>query len=435
MEVSGQTSVVSKCEQKKSMNKRILCLALCGVLFALCFPADAQQQSKIPKIGWLGVRPVASDTGPELFRREFRALGYVEGKNIVFEYRSADDKLDRLTTLADELVRLKVDVLLASATPAAVAAKNATRTIPIVFYGGFDPVALGLVDSLARPGGNVTGFTSIAVVLVGKRLELLKETVPKLSRVALLWNPRDPGSARQWKESQVAARELGLQLHSMEVGSAEKLDGAFKEATKTRSAALATTSSAFVDNHKKPIADLAAKSRLPAIYHQASFIADGGLMSYGADDTEHYRRVAVIVDKILKRRQARGSSCRATEEVRVYHQSEGCKADRPNDSAECVSAGGSSNSVRREGSGVNVTVRHKREGSRPKIGELNGKTWEKRRSKYLGISGTGSQVIVVYDQLIDFEGSLIRIYEPVIGHVVPGIKLGFGHAVCAVSRG
>jgi putative ABC transport system substrate-binding protein len=163
-----------------------------------------------------------------------------------------------------------------------------------------DPVADGLLDSLARPGGNVTGFTPIADVLVGKRLELLKETVANLSRIALLWNPRDPGSARQWKESQVAARELGLQPHSMEVGSAEKLDGAFKEATKTRSAALATTSSAFVDNHKKPIADLAAKSRLPAIYHAASFIADGGLMSYGADDTEHYRRVAVIVDKILE---------------------------------------------------------------------------------------------------------------------------------------
>jgi putative tryptophan/tyrosine transport system substrate-binding protein len=300
MEVSGQTSVVSKCEQKKSMNKRILCLALCGVLFALCFPADAQQQSKIPKIGWLGVRPVASDTGSELFRREFRALGYVEGKNIVFEYRSADDKLDRLTTLTDELVRLKVDVLLAAATPAAVAAKNATRTIPIVFYGGFDPVALGLVDSLARPGGNVIGFTSIAVVLVGKRLELLKETVPKLSRVAVLWDPRNPGSEQQWKESQLPARELGLQLHSIEVSSADKFEGAFKEATKAHNTAAALMASPFFYSNQKQIADLATKNRLPAIYPRGEFVASGGLMSYGADDTEHYRRVAVIVDEILK---------------------------------------------------------------------------------------------------------------------------------------
>jgi putative ABC transport system substrate-binding protein len=302
MEVSGQKSVVSKCEQKKSMNKRILCLALCGVLFALCFPADAQQQSKVPKIGWLGVRPVASDTGPELFRREFRALGYVEGKNIVFEYRSADDKLDRLTTLADELVRLKVDVLLASATPAAVAAKNATRTIPIVFYGGFDPVALGLVDSLARPGGNVAGFTTIAVVLVGKRLELLKETVPKLSRVAVLWDPRNPGSAQQWKESQLPARELGLQLHSIEVSSADKFEGAFKEAIKAHNTAAALMASPFFYSNQKQIADLATKNRLPAIYPRGEFVASGGLMSYGADQDEPIRRATVLVDKILKGR-------------------------------------------------------------------------------------------------------------------------------------
>jgi putative ABC transport system substrate-binding protein len=284
------------------MNKRILRLALCGVLFALCFPADAQQQSKIPKLGWLGVRPVASDTGPELFRREFRALGYVEGKNIVFEYRSADDKLDRLTTLADELVRLKVDVLLASATPAAVAAKNATRTIPIVFYGGFDPVALGLVDSLARPGGNVTGFTSIAVVLVGKRLELLKETVPKLSRVAVLWDPRNPGSEQQWKESQLPARELGLQLHSIEVSSADRFEGAFKEATKAHNTAAALMASPFFYSNQKQIADLATKNRLPAIYPRGEFVASGGLMSYGADQDEPIRRATVLVDKILKGR-------------------------------------------------------------------------------------------------------------------------------------
>ena len=180
------------------MSRKISCFALCALLFALCVSAEAQQQSKAPnKLGWLGIRPAASDPGPKEFGREFRTLGYVDGKNILFEYRSADDKLERLPALADELVRLKVDVLLAGTTPAAVAAKNATRTIPIVFYGGFDPVALGLVDSLARPGGNVTGFTAIAVALAGKRLELLKEIIPKLSRITVLWDPQNPGSAQQ----------------------------------------------------------------------------------------------------------------------------------------------------------------------------------------------------------------------------------------------
>ena len=287
-------------DKEKDMKKKIAVLTLCVLLFALCVSAEAQQQSKIPKIGWLGVRPAASDPGPEEFGREFRALGYVEGKNIVFEYRSADDKLDRLPALADELVRLKVDVLLASTTPAAVAAKNATRTIPIVFYGGFDPVALGLVDSLARPGGNVTGFTSIAVALAGKRLELLKETVPKLSRVAVLWDPQNPGSAQQWKESQLPARELGLQLHSIEASSADKFEAAFKEATKARSAAIALMASPFFYSNQKQLADLAIKNRLPAIYPREEFVAAGGLMSYGSDRTESFRRVAVFVDKILK---------------------------------------------------------------------------------------------------------------------------------------
>ena len=281
-------------------DKKITGLAVVAMLLTLSLVAQAQQQSKIPKIGWLGVRPAASDTGRELFGREFRALGYVEGKNIVFEYRSADDKLDRLPALADELVRLKVDVLLASTTPAAVAAKNATRTIPIVFVGGFDPVALGLVDSLARPGGNITGFTSIASVLTGKRLELLKETVPKLSRVAVLWDPQNPGSAQQWKESQLPARELGLQLHSIEVSSADKFEGAFKEATKARSAALAIMASPFFYSNQKQLADLATKNRLPAIYPRENFVASGGLMSYGADEAEPWRRAASMVDRILK---------------------------------------------------------------------------------------------------------------------------------------
>jgi putative ABC transport system substrate-binding protein len=195
---------------------------------------------------------------------------------------------------------LKVDVLVINSTPAALAAKNATRTIPIVFFGVSDPVVAGLVDSLARPGGNVTGFTNIAPVLVGKRLELLKETIPKLTRVAVLWDPQAPGSTQQWKESQLPARELNLQLHSMEVSSADKYEDAFKEVTKARSAALAVTQNPLATSNRKRVSDLAAKNRLPAIYPRRDFVESGGLMSYGPDLAEPQRRAAIYVDKILK---------------------------------------------------------------------------------------------------------------------------------------
>ncbi len=284
------------------MKKRILvfcAFGACSLRFAS--HAEAQQQGKMPKIGWLSPGSAASTARIDLFLREFRKLGYVEGKNITFERRSADDKLDRLPGLADELVRLKVDVLLTPGGNGALALKNATRTIPIVFIGAVsDPVAAGLVDSLARPGGNITGFTNIAAVLAGKRLELLKETVPKLSRVAVLWDPQNPGAAQQWKESQLPARELGLQLHSMEVSSADQYEGAFKEAIKARSAALAVTQHTLATSHQKLIADLATKNRLPAMYFRGDFVESGGLMSYGADQDEPYRRAASMVDKILK---------------------------------------------------------------------------------------------------------------------------------------
>jgi len=263
--------------------------------------AAAEPQTKVSKIGWLSDRS-ASAPAPvlALFRRELRALGYVEAKNIAIEYRSAEDKPERLPALADELVHLKVDVLFAPSTNLALVAKNATKTIPIVFVGSGDPVAAGLVDSLARPGGNVTGFTRIGTVLIGKRLELLKETIPQLSRVALLWNPQDPGSRQEWKESQLPARELGLQLHSMEVSSVEKIDSAFKEAAKAGSGALAEATSSLFTTNQKRIAALAKKYRLPAIHSRGDRVDSGGLMSYGADQAEPYKRAASMVDKILK---------------------------------------------------------------------------------------------------------------------------------------
>jgi putative ABC transport system substrate-binding protein len=265
--------------------------------------AQAQQQAKTPKIGFLASGAASRSTSifrSEVFRQKLRELGYVEGKNIAFESRYGEDNFDRLPALADELVRLKVDILVINTTPAALAAKNATRTIPIVFLGVSDPVAVGLVDSLARPGGNITGFTNIAPVLAGKRLELLKETVPKLSRVAVLWDPKAPGSTQQWKESQLPARELGLQLFSMEVSSADRYEGAFKEAIKARSVALAATQNPLAGSNRKLIADLAEKHRLPAIYPGRGFVESGGLMSYGPDLAEPQRRAAVYVDKILK---------------------------------------------------------------------------------------------------------------------------------------
>jgi ABC-type uncharacterized transport system substrate-binding protein len=263
--------------------------------------AEAQPQARIPKLGWLSMRPPSGSTwGLELFRVEFRKLGYVEGKHFTFELRSAENKIERLPALAEELVRLKVDVLIASSTAEALAAKNATRTIPIVFTLVADPIAAGLIDSLAHPGGNITGTTSIANVLSGKRLELLKETVPKLSRVAVLWNPQDTGSRQQWNDSQLAGRELGLQLHSMVVSNVDKIDSAFKDAVKARSAAVAVTQSALFDPNQKQIPDLAAKHRLPSISIRGEYVDNGGLMSYGPDRADFFRRAAVMVDKILK---------------------------------------------------------------------------------------------------------------------------------------
>ena len=273
-------------------------------LLTLLIPAspqltEAQQPAKVAKIGGL-VSGGGLASGREILQRELHALGYVEGKNIAFEYRYSDGKIDRFSALADELVRLKVDVLVTSSTSATVAAKKAARTIPIVFLNVGDPVASGLVDSLARPGGNVTGITSIDSVLAGKRLELLKETIPNLSRVAVLWNPQDQGSTQQWKESQLAARELSLQLRSMEVTSADKYEDVFKKAIKARIAALSVTQHPLASSNRKRIVDLVTKNRLPAIYSRGDYVTSGGLMSYGRDETEPYRRVASMVDKILK---------------------------------------------------------------------------------------------------------------------------------------
>ena len=245
----------------------------------------------MPKIGWLSPGSAASAARIDLFLREFRKLGYVEGKNVTFERRSADDQLTRLAGLADELVRMKLDVLLTPGGDGALALKKVTSTIPIVFIGAVsDPIAAGLMDSLARPGGNITGFTNVAADLTGKRLRSYSnKPSPKLSHVAVLWDPQNPLAGRkQWKESQQPARDLGLQLHSMEVSSADQYEGAFKESIKARSAALAVTQHTLATSHQKLITDLATKNRLPSMYFGEILSNTGGLMSYAADQEEPY---------------------------------------------------------------------------------------------------------------------------------------------------
>jgi putative tryptophan/tyrosine transport system substrate-binding protein len=299
--VKGRQQVIGN-SQTETVGKKVLLFAFVIAFLSSVPLAEAQQQAKLPKIGWLGAGPASVPGGAsELFSRELRRLGYVNGKNIAIEYRYATNKLDQLPALADELVRLKVDLLVTGGSNGALAAKNATKTIPIIFYNvASDPVTLGLVDSLARPGGNITGFSTISGVLIGKRLELLKEIIPRLARVAVLWDPQNSGSAQQWKDSQLPARELGLQLYSMEISSADKFESVFQESARAGSDALTVTQNPLITSRRKQVADLATKSRLPTMYHQRDFVESGGLMSYGTDQIEPYRRAAVFVDKILK---------------------------------------------------------------------------------------------------------------------------------------
>jgi putative ABC transport system substrate-binding protein len=252
------------------MNKNSIFLLAIFVMMTSLYAA-AQQPAKILKIGWLGAgSPSSASIGGVLFWQEFRKLGYVEGKNLVTVHRNADNKLDRLPDLAEELIHLKVDVIVTGGTNAALAAKRATTTIPIVVMNISDPVTDGLVDSLARPGGNLTGFSIMSGVLAGKRLELLKEAIPKLARVAMLWDPKNRGSSGQWKESQLVARELRLQLHSMAISSPNKLESAFPEAVKAGSGALTVTQNPILTSNRARV--LAAKHRLPAIYSQKDFV-------------------------------------------------------------------------------------------------------------------------------------------------------------------
>ena len=274
------------------------------VLLALGVTAEAQQPKKLPRLGYLSSGDPASESArSEPFRQALSKLGYIEGQNISTEYRYAEGKRDRFHELAAELVRLKVDIIVVGGGDEWIrAAKNATKTIPIIMMGtGSDPVETGLVESLARPGGNVTGVTNLTAELGGKRLELLKEAAPKVARVAILYDPAAPATAREVKEDLPAtAHALGLTLQPWEVRGADGFDKVFAALNKQRPDGLYVTTGPRVFANRKRILDLAARSRLPSVYVRREFVDAGGLMSYGADLADSYQRVAYYVDKILK---------------------------------------------------------------------------------------------------------------------------------------
>jgi putative tryptophan/tyrosine transport system substrate-binding protein len=274
------------------------------MLLPLSVPAVAQQPKKVPRIGYLsGVDPARESIRSEAFRLALRELGYIEGQNIAIEYRYAEGKVDRLFELAAELVRLKVDIIVGPAASASIrAAKNATETIPIVMMSlAADPVEAGFVESLARPGGNVTGLTTLSRELGGKRLELLKEAVPKAARVAVLYDAAAPASIREVKEElPVAARALGLTVRSWEVRAADDFEKVLAALNKERPDGLYHTGSPLMNAIRNRTIGFALKSRLPSVYGNSEAVDAGGLMSYGADTADSYRRVAYFVDRILK---------------------------------------------------------------------------------------------------------------------------------------
>jgi ABC-type uncharacterized transport system substrate-binding protein len=274
------------------------------VLLVLGVTAEAQQPKNVPRIGYLSnLDPATESVRFEAIRVALRDLGYIEGQNIATEYRYAKGKRDRLPELAAELVRLKVDIIVAvGGDPLILAAKKATKTIPIVMVGaGIDPVAAGFVETLARPGGNVTGLTNISVDLGGKRLELFKEALPKVARVAVLYDPANPPNVREVKEVlPVAARALRLTVRTWEVRDADGFERVFSALSKERPDGLYVTGGLVMNANQKRIVGFALKSRLPSVYIRREFVDAGGLMSYGADLADSYRRVAYFVDRILK---------------------------------------------------------------------------------------------------------------------------------------
>jgi len=263
--------------------------------------ATAQQAGRVPRIGFLLGSSPGPDPRLEAFRQGLRDNGYIEGKNIAVEYRFAEGQEDRLPKLVAELVGpLKVEIIVTDGTNVTRAAKNATTTIPIVMASDGNPIGNGFIASLAHPGGNITGLTNLLTGLSGKRLELLKEAIPDISRVGVIWNPENPSSTTSFKETQVAAQALALQLQSLEVRAPNDFEGAFQAATKRQVSALSVVSDSLMFTNRRRFLELAAKYRLPTMHTQSLWVEAGGLMSYGTYFPDLYRRAATYVDKILK---------------------------------------------------------------------------------------------------------------------------------------
>jgi len=283
------------------MNKKIL-LSAAIIVMAVAYQANAQERGKIPHIGILlpSAPNTAADANLEAFRQGLHDLGYVEGRNIILEYRWAENREDQYPALVADLIRLKVDIIFTTSTPAVLVAKQATKTIPIVFPVSSDPVTVGIVDSFARPGGNATGLSSMASDLWPKRMELLKEAFPKVSRLAMIWNSSNPGMKLRAKETVASAGPLGVTVQDGGVRDLDGLESMFATLSKGRPDALLTMVDPFTRFHLKRILEFAAKNRLPAMYEDRSFVQAGGLISYGPSNAELYRRSATYVDKILK---------------------------------------------------------------------------------------------------------------------------------------
>jgi putative ABC transport system substrate-binding protein len=273
----------------------VVALTLCGAR------VEAQQPTKVPRIGFLATVTLANiPARTEAFRQGLRELKYVEGKNIFIEWRSAEGKNDHLPTLAAELVNLKVDVIVTGGPSNTRAAKEATSTIPIVMAQDGDPIGNGFVASLGRPGGNITGLSTLAPELSGKQLELLKETVPRLARVAVIGSSAQPGNAQMLREVELVAKAFAMKIQNLDVVTPKDLETAFRAASKGRAEGVLLLQNALIVNARAQIANLAVKDRLPAMYSASDFVEDGGLMSYGVSVTDLYRRAAIYVDKILR---------------------------------------------------------------------------------------------------------------------------------------
>jgi len=285
------------------MRKIFLCFALSTLHLALCVPVDAQQPAKVPRIGYVSGTGDTTNQGPyvEALRQGLLKLGYIEGKHFTIEFRGAEGKLDQVPNLVNELVQLKVDVLIAPLPSAIRAAKQATKTIPIVMVAGIDPVAAGIVDSLAHPGGILTGISTLSHDLSGKRVELLKEVVPQLTRVAILVDLENSASVSHLKGYETVARALKIQIQTLEVrGLKPDLESALQTATKARADAIVTITNANLFLQQKRLAELAIKNRLPTIFQGSTWVESGGLMSYSTDEFGAFRRAAYYVDRILK---------------------------------------------------------------------------------------------------------------------------------------